>query len=136
MSNPVEKTNRKGKEAFQIWLFFNILLPLAPNLFKVIVLFFSNTKGIIVFESSDLLYYTFFICIMMAYSIILKESKLPLELPISFVAFFVVLINTVLIGMIYAGIQYGQRIHAYSIAISVLVVVVACLNKYREVKQL
>ena len=125
----------KQKEAYPTWLFFYILLPLAPVFVKAVIVFFGDRQSVIlnILDSSELLYYSFIICVITLYDLCIKEGKTPLELLFALFAFLISVINTALLVMVYLSMHSPLRIQLYSFFIAILVAVFSSLNKWREV---
>ena len=124
------------KKGFLLWVAFTLILPLSPVLIKLIISFFGDPSkiNVTVFESVELLYYNFIICIMGLYGLIKKEKKTGIEYWIEVGAAFIVLLDIILLMLIYGRQESTERIRVASLVISILVPIVALLKKHFDFK--
>lgn len=119
------------KESYSTWLFFNILLPLTPVLVKMTILIFGNEERPIpnVLDSTELLYYSFVICIITIYDVAIKDKKSLLESWMLLTITVAPVINVVILVMIYLNIHSAPLTKIYSISTAVLIPILASRNK-------
>lgn len=124
----------KKKESFFAWAFFTLFLPLLPVLLKVLLSIFGKQgdKQINILDSTELLYYSFIVSVVILYSFFGKEIKAVVEGLICFAAFNVAWTSIAMLIMVYVDYQRGQWIHWASIGVTVLMIITACANKHRE----
>ena len=122
------------KQSFILWLSFNILLPLTPVFVKFLILLFGDNEKIIVtvLESTELLYYSFVICVITIYEIACKKQKSIIECWMVPGASLIILLDIVLLMLIYGKLEAPNIIRVTSIIIWILVPVIAIIHKLRE----
>lgn len=124
------------KKKYIGWLFFNIFLPLLPVLVKLCIVIFGNgiNLKIELLDSSELLYYNFVICVLYLYGVIRKRFLRVIESLIAMFAFFIIVIDLVLLVIVYLRLQSSYALKIVSVILSILVPIVASYHEYQEVR--
>lgn len=119
------------KQKLFLWTAFNLILPLAPVVIKILITVFGDSQkiSVTILESMELLYYNFIICVIGLYELIRKDNKTGIEYWIELGAAFIILTDIVLLMLIYGGQESTDRIRVASSIISLLVPIASFLKK-------
>ncbi len=119
------------KQNLFLWSTFNLILPLAPVVIKILITVFGDSQkiSVTILESVELLYYNFFICVIGLYGLIKKDKKTGIEYWIELGAAFIILTDIVLLMLVYGRQESTDRIRMASLIISILVPIVSFVKK-------
>ncbi len=133
MSDSSPTNASKRTEDIVSWILFTLFLPLLPILMRVIVFVFGKgTEPINILDSAELLYYSFIVCIDIISGFISKKNKLVADCIIFFAAVMVAMSCIGMLFMVYINYQRGKWILWASIIVTVLMIIAACVSKWRE----
>ena len=116
MSN--EKSKEKDEVRIDIikWIVQSILTPLLPIAVKVLVVLFS-TKSVDVIDASELLYYSFFICILIIES--MGKQHTVFTTVASYALIVVSIVDIVLIAIVVVG-DASVNVTPFAIAVAII----------------
>ena len=105
-------------------------------LVKLCIVIFGNgiNLKIELLDSSELLYYNFVICVLYLYEAIRKQFLRVIESLIAMFAFFIIVIDLVLLVIVYLRLQSSYALKIVSVILSILVPIVASYHEYQEVR--
>ena len=121
----------KQNNSFIVWFSFNILLPLTPIFIKLSITIFGDEQKILVdvLDSTELLYYNFFLCVILLYQIVCKDHKSILEYWMILGSWIIIILDIVLLMLTYGHQDAPARIKTASIIISTLVPIIAAVYR-------
>ena len=117
MSN--EKSKEKDEQVridIIKWIVQSILTPLLPIAVKVLVVLFS-TKSVDVIDASELLYYSFFICILIIES--MGKQRTVFTTVASYALIVVSIVDIVLIAIVVVG-DASVNVTPFAIAVAII----------------
>lgn len=124
----------KNVRKYLNWLIINIIIPLLPVLLKILICIFADHEKIIItiLDSSELLYYNFFICIMFL-NLSFSKDEVPIyETILRLIICMVLIVDLGVIMLIYTNLESTYICKIASVLLSIIIPITVSVYYYSQ----
>jgi len=114
------------------WIFINMILPLAPLVVRLFIIFISSesiSNSLNIYNLPELVFYSFYLCAVVL-NINIDGTKNIFESLLRFFMFLLVVFNSLTLGIIYSN-NAGDNIRKYIFIAVVIPILITPIYKYK-----